>query len=344
MENKKNLISVIIPIYNAQKYLRQAIESVLVQSYPRFELILVNDGSTDKSLEICQEYQAKDKRIFLYSKQNEGNMKTRLYALTLCKGDYIAWVDADDWIIPNYLELLINKALEYDVDLVCIGSYKFLDKWKVIKTPMHCFEEKLYTSSMLEKYHKVYAERLFPNTVWGKLYKKELFEQCEIVALPIHWAEDLYINLSISPFIHSCYFINECGYYYRFGGSTKNYDERFWKNHVTLYWIQKEYAGKHYPEYTQQLKSHLIDIFRAQTELMIAFSSYDKEAIISFMDSVLNSSIGEEFISITHYNKDLNSLIHTKNTEKLYDYIKQNINQKIFIRNRVFSFIAKFLS
>lgn len=112
------LISVIIPVYNVEKYLRQCLESVLNQTYTNYEVIMVDDGSTDSSYEICLEYCKKDSRFKAFHKENGGASSARNYALKIASGQYISFVDSDDWIDEDALEQLICKLEENDVDFV----------------------------------------------------------------------------------------------------------------------------------------------------------------------------------------------------------------------------------
>lgn len=102
-------ISVVVPVYNAGKKLRKCIESVLKQTFIDFELILVNDGSTDHSLEVCNRYAVKDTRIKVISKVNEGSILTRRRGIEESKSDYIMFVDADDWVDERILEILYTE-------------------------------------------------------------------------------------------------------------------------------------------------------------------------------------------------------------------------------------------
>ena len=126
--NKNNiLISIIIPIYNADKYLAKCINSVISQTYTSWELLLINDGSTDKSLEICNSFALKDSRISIINKSNSGVADTRNKGLDQAKGDYIIFLDADDyWILNNSLNILVNTAIEYKLDIVR-GDYIKVD-------------------------------------------------------------------------------------------------------------------------------------------------------------------------------------------------------------------------
>ena len=120
---EKIKISVIVPIYNAKKTLRRCIKSILSQTYTDFELILINDGSTDSSVNICNEYKY-DKRVTLINKKNEGSVKARIDGINLARGEYITFIDADDWIDKNMVAEMYNQ-IDEDVDLVTIAPHKF---------------------------------------------------------------------------------------------------------------------------------------------------------------------------------------------------------------------------
>lgn len=119
------MISIIIPVYNTEKYLKECLDSILKQTYRDIEIILVNDGSTDHSLKICYEYQNKDTRIRVFDKKNTGVSSTRNFGLKEAKGEYISFCDSDDIIVPQLYEKLMIKLLENDVDRVC-GGYSYL--------------------------------------------------------------------------------------------------------------------------------------------------------------------------------------------------------------------------
>ena len=115
------LVSIIVPIYNAEKFLDQCIESLVNQSYKNIEIILINDGSSDKSLEKCQKWQKIDKRIVLVSQKNQGVSMARNHGLNIAKGDYISFVDSDDYVDKTFIEKLIKEILKYNADMVECG-------------------------------------------------------------------------------------------------------------------------------------------------------------------------------------------------------------------------------
>ena len=111
-------LSIIVPIYNVEKYLSRCIESILNQTFKDFELILVNDGSTDNCKEICEKYKRMDSRIIVANKKNGGLSSARNLGIDISKGDYIGFVDSDDFIDVHMYEILLNTINAYDSDIV----------------------------------------------------------------------------------------------------------------------------------------------------------------------------------------------------------------------------------
>lgn len=182
----KNLISVIVPMYNASRFIKKCITSILNQTYKNFEVIIINDGSTDNSLNICNRF--KDERIRIINQKNQGTIYSRLMGIKEAKGNYICFIDADDWVTKDYLETLVDTAEKHNVDLVCIKDYRTIDKYGIFKVKdfKEIFKEKLYNYNDLKQYNHIYTlNRVFSSTVWGKLYKKELFADYENKILDI---------------------------------------------------------------------------------------------------------------------------------------------------------------
>lgn len=127
MKEQTPEISVIVPVYNMERYLRQCIESVLSQTFADLELILVDDGSTDSSLAICREYEARDSRVRVIAKANGGVSDSRNAALRVARGEFVGFVDSDDWIEPGMYRRLYSDMMEYDADIAICG-YTF--EWK----------------------------------------------------------------------------------------------------------------------------------------------------------------------------------------------------------------------
>lgn len=158
----EDLISIIVPVYNAHNYLHECIDSLINQEYKNLEIILVNDGSTDDSLEICKDYAKKDSRIVLFSKANGGQASARNYALDRIHGKYVTFVDNDDWIRPNYCSELHRLAVENDSEIT--GCLEFNDANEKI-IPVN--ESKIDIYTMQE-----FAEKLIPDIIESHMINK----------------------------------------------------------------------------------------------------------------------------------------------------------------------------
>lgn len=198
-------ISVIMPVYNVEKYLAESIDSVLNQSYENFELILVDDGSTDGSSKICDEYKNKDQRIIVIHKKNGGLSSARNAGIDICKGNYIFFIDSDDTIPFNALELLWNKIRETESDL-CVGNFYHGDTKEVEKLPLECMSGKKALENIYN-YNGCFI------VAWNKLYDKKIFDNLRYPLGKIH--EDDFIAHIILHKASKVAFVNEAIYNYR---------------------------------------------------------------------------------------------------------------------------------
>ena len=169
-------ISIIVPVYNVETYLKNCIESILNQTFTDFELILVNDGSKDKSLEICKYYESIDNRIIIIDKTNEGVSSARNAGLDIAIGEYIGFVDSDDYIHPKMYENLYNQIKESKSDIsVCGFEYVYNFNSKLLNTTCNIKESQNILSNV-EALEKLRGEDAIAFTVvWNKLYKKDIF-------------------------------------------------------------------------------------------------------------------------------------------------------------------------
>ena len=155
-------VSIIVPIYNSEKYIERCIKSILNQTYKNFELILINDGSTDKSIDILNKYKKIDKRISIIDKKNEGVAKTRNLGIQKAKGKYVMFIDNDDFINKNYVETYYKIIKEKKLDIVIGGYERVNSKGKVIKRVE--FKNRPFNKEMI---YKICSP-------WAKIYKKFL--------------------------------------------------------------------------------------------------------------------------------------------------------------------------
>ena len=165
-------LSIIVPVYNVEKHLKKCFDSILNQTFRDFELIIVNDGATDNSRMICLEYSKKDPRIIYLEKTNGGPGSARNYGLNHAKGNYIGFIDSDDWVDVNMYEVLVNGIRSTDADIVTCG-HKVINLDGSVDEVSTISKSILYTGSMATKL--ILQDEYIFSFPWDKLYKKELF-------------------------------------------------------------------------------------------------------------------------------------------------------------------------
>ncbi len=163
------MISIIVPVYKVEPYLPKCIESIINQTYHDLEIILVDDGSPDQCGVICEEYAKKDNRIRVFHTENKGLSAARNYGIERACGEYIGFVDSDDWIEPNMYEVLLKTAKESCSEIVQCGYFR--DSFST-STISHVTMERTYTS--IEALQALIQGEISPG-VWNKLWKKECF-------------------------------------------------------------------------------------------------------------------------------------------------------------------------
>ncbi len=205
-------LSIIIPAYNSEKYIKKCVDSVLKQTYNNIEIIIVDDGSSDRTNEICHKMMNEDKRIFLITQQNSGSSSARNTGIEVATGDYITFVDSDDWIDEELYEKVIGKLEKDDADMVIFGITCFSSK---IKNKTVRPEDNIIDNSNIEKQLiKIIRNDLY-GYAWNKVYKSDLIKKMKIqFPCEIKKQEDLIFNLNILPYIKKISLSNETGYHY----------------------------------------------------------------------------------------------------------------------------------
>ena len=165
------LVSIIIPVYMVESYLRRCLDSVANQTYTNLEIILVDDGSPDNCPQICDEFAVKDKRILVIHKENGGLSDARNAGLDVCKGEYISFVDSDDWVEENYIECLLALSVKENAD-IAIGEN--IQTNGICKSPNNISKIQAYSSKEALR-HLFTQDHIAFIVSWGKLYRRELF-------------------------------------------------------------------------------------------------------------------------------------------------------------------------
>lgn len=211
-----NMITVIIPIYNCEKYLERCLESVISQTYKNLEILLINDGSTDNSKKICDYYLCKDSRIKLINKENSGVSDTRNVGIKEAGGDYIAFVDADDFIEYDMYEKMLKKSVENNCDMVFCDYIEFNDKG-IANSESISVNEFVKTRDLKYFIAGKNTDRLM-GSIWRILFKKNVVENLRFNK-DIILGEDLLFVLQALSNNKKISSVNEKLYHYYFQSS-----------------------------------------------------------------------------------------------------------------------------
>lgn len=206
-------VSIIIPVYNAETYLRRCLDSVTGQEYTEFELLLVDDGSTDTSGAICDEYAKRDERVRVIHQENGGVSAARNLAMSQAKGEYLQFLDSDDWITPDATKLLVRTAAETGCDMVIADFYRVVgervsQKGDIDRDGIMTQEE--FAAQMMDNPADFYY-----GVLWNKLYRRDLVREHGLcMNTEISWCEDFMFNLEYIRYAKSFCALRAPIYYY----------------------------------------------------------------------------------------------------------------------------------
>lgn len=207
------MVSIIVPIYNAENYLRRCVDSILNQEYTDFELLLVNDGSTDASGDICEEYGDRDPRVIVIQKENTGVSDSRNRALDRARGKYLQFLDSDDWITPDATRLFVRAAEEYGCDMVISDFYRVVGERLSTKGDIE--EEGVLTREEFAAHMMENPADFYYGVLWNKLYRRDIVEEHNLrMDTDINWCEDFMFNLEYIRYAKVFYALHAPIYYY----------------------------------------------------------------------------------------------------------------------------------
>ena len=206
-------VSIIVPIYNAEKTLKRCVNSILNQDYIDFELLLIDDGSKDSSGAICDEYAAKDARVRVIHKENSGVSASRNLALNEAKGEYLQFLDADDWITPNATRLLVESAVLNGCDMVISDFYRVIGERLSHKGSID--EDGVLTREEFANLMMENPADFYYGVLWNKLYSRAIIEKYQLRMDPkISWCEDFMFNLEYIRHCENIFVLQVPIYYY----------------------------------------------------------------------------------------------------------------------------------
>ncbi|PGT89048.1 glycosyltransferase family 2 protein [Bacillus sp. AFS040349] len=214
----KGLISIIVPVFNSEEFLPSCLKSILSQSYTNIELILINDGSTDKSLSICQEFEEKDKRIRVINQENKGVSNARNVGIEIATGEYLVFIDSDDFLENNMVEKMY-KSINSEIDMVICG-YAIHDlnfSTNMNENILSIKSNKTQTLNVedIAKDFWEYYDKGVINPLWNKIYKSSIIKKNSLrFPINIPMGEDGYFNLLYLKHSKKIIIINQPLYHY----------------------------------------------------------------------------------------------------------------------------------
>ncbi len=294
-------ITIIIPIYNAGRVLRQCVDSCLAQTMQEIEVILVNDASTDNSLSVCEEYAARDSRVVLINKtQNEGVDAARFSAMAVATGQYLTFVDADDWLSrADVLSQMYATAEATGADYVEVGTNRVIGSRGWIKRASVSPVLGLITQpDLFDKYYiSFFGVNILSVLMWGKLYRKSVVDNAKIKPTGLKRGQDLAFNMQIFPHLKSIYLSNIVGYNYRWGGLTSKYNPNFLSIYKSLYILKEGLIEKYqYYRATDFLHMEAKNVLRESICQAIIFGNGTREEIIESVRHELQDPIYERIL------------------------------------------------
>ena len=311
-------ISISVPVYNAEKYLRQCLESLICQTLKDIEIVVVNDGSTDNSDMIVREYVERDSRVKLICKENGGLASARLVALQASKGKYFCACDADDWVEPDMFEKLYQLAVETDADIVMCDYWSEYPSGK--KVEHHYTYDVVTRKDLLDDA----LNNRFPCMVWNKIFKRELFERYNLSwEQGVNMGEDLLLMLKILNHPVQIVHLPLPLYHYRrvIGGlsytnnvSLSMYDQLLWIRHwsddhidnvkygngLFIQWLDQAFAGL-------RVKEGMTANYYEETTLNnIRYSDFTKysypklKGLIALLTKIFGYNVGKTFVKLMY--------------------------------------------
>lgn len=331
LENKMNnniFVSIIVPVYNVEKYLSECIESLIAQTYKNIEIILVDDGSTDNSGHICDSFKCIDKRIKVVHKNNEGLGFTRNVGLEYANGNFVYFVDSDDYIETNEIELMVKDAINNGAEVIYSGFIQIDDNGKVLKTV--AYEEELFDS---KKIKQSLIPRMFgdsPNkkdqvqmSAAGQMYSMEIIRNnnLKFVSEREFISEDFEFNLNFLKYASWAFTTSRMGNYYRYNEKSlsHSYDPNRFSRCKKLYISMLDYLKEN--DYSEDV--------------------YNRWRMTFFKNTA--SAISQEASQIASSGiiKKLSCVKSICNDDVLQKCLKDYSNNVLDIRNRLYIFLLK---
>lgn len=331
---QEQLVSIIVPVYNSQRTIERCLTSILEQTYRNLEIIVVDDGSTDNSVQIINKYKV-DGRIHLVSKKNGGVSSARNTGLSIAKGDFIQFVDSDDYLSSNMTERLVTLITTNNCDLVICG-YKYINGNRELHLPKQLY----YGTDVIKNAFLRLWETTYINIPWNKLYRRAL---CKDISFPLEvtLGEDLIFNIQYLKKCQRVFVSDELLYNYYWAGegklTTKFYEETINDIKAISQAVLSYLGREQYETNIDKINGILTKSYKHSVQTLV----YCKEKSLKKKNEALKSWQKDDFVKtlFASCNDSNDRKLFKKNTLYLFLYFQKVYyirNIKSFLKNHKF--------
>ena len=288
-------ISIIVPVYNTEKYVQSCLNSLIKQTHEAIEIIVVNDGSNDESLARCKEMAKKDSRIKIFTKTNGGLSDARNYGINKAEGKYLGFVDSDDYISENMYESLLSGITYNNADIAVAAINQVDEIGNILKTRLIDGNEKLLTR--YDGMEELLFSQRISNSVCNKLFKRELFDEIRFPIGKLY--EDEYVTYRVFDKAQKIYICTNAFYFYRYNEASithcKFSEKEF--DRIIASELKIEFCNNNYPKLAHLAEKYLVyDAIMALSKMDIYKKSYDRYIVKNIRKYLLIFLTGQNSI------------------------------------------------
>ncbi len=311
-------VSIIVPVYNCEKYIKKCIESIIVQTYKDWELILIDDGSKDDSLRICKQYSKKDSRIIVLTQKNKGSGLARNYGIDKSTGEYIMFCDSDDFLSNNAIKKFIELALEGKWDLIISGynEFKYLSNGNIKLCGENiAMNKEIFSQEEARNFYIELHEKYLNQAPWAKLYKSNIVKENKVYFGDFRRCQDTVFNIKYYEYVKTIKIVNDKLYNYQ----TPNgniYISKFPSNMID---IRKEIDSlitntlKEWKVYDEKARIYLNSVLATDIIVCCRLNylnnwNFNKEQQKLYLDKLLSDEKVNEVLNDRRYGKKKNIL------------------------------------
>lgn len=207
------LVSIIIPVYNGEQTIERCLTSIRNQTYTNFEVLMINDGSKDHCMQVLDNFAKRDARFHIINKKNTGVSDTRNTGIALAKGEYLQFVDCDDWLVKDATESFVNAAINNDCEMVITDFYRIVGHKLYMKG--HIPNESVINRKIFAEYMMKAPANFYYGVMWNKFYRRDIIIENNITcSRDLNWCEDFLFNLEYLQYIQNVTVLRKPLYYY----------------------------------------------------------------------------------------------------------------------------------